>query len=379
MRSRDMLVKAGARTRGRAAPPFARWLVATVVLAGCGGLEPVAPYSPITDPTAMFMSLTLDHGAVNLSTAAPYDELQLTATPRDAAGTPMAGLPAPTFWSSDTTAVWVTPEGLVQARGSGTEVLVVAELVADGNVRHADTARVSVTTDPAPQMLDALSIEPAGDAGAVWSMTALQGFYGEILFLFSTGRSFAPAYTLNALDASGSPISGLAIEYEALDPDTATINPVYGVVTLVQPGQARIVARTTAYGVSLADTATFTVALPIINGAFIGSPFTGGPTALQPTSLTVRAGGYVTWPNLTSDSVSIVFDDPSAASAIEEFCTAFAGAFCESGDIANYMSEDPNAFFDRTRGRQFREPGTYEYRVEPLGLTGRVVVTDALP
>ncbi len=379
MRSTHMLVKAGARSPGRAVSPFARWLVAAVLLAGCGGLEPVAPYSPITDPAAMFMSLTLDHGAVNLSTAAPYDELQLTATPKDANGVAMAGLPAPTFWSSDTTAVWVTPDGLLQARGSGTEVLVVAELVADGNVRHADTARVSVTTDPAPPMLDLLSIEPVGDAGAVWSMTALEGFYGEILFLFSTGRSFTPAYTLSALDASGSPISGLAFEYESLDPDTAMIHPAFGSVTLVQPGQARIVARTTAYGVSLADTATFTVALPIINGAFIWVAPGDEEPSVQPTSLTVRAGGYVTWPNLTGDSVRIVFDDPAGAVAIEEFCTAFGGAFCDGGDIANYMSEDPNAFFDRTRGRQFPEPGTYGYTVEPLGLRGRVVVTEALP
>lgn len=378
MRSRVILAESDIPRRGRLALPLARWLAATIVLAGCGGLEPVAPYSPITDPTAMFMSLTLDHGAVNLSTAAPYDELQLTATPRNANGVAMAGLPAPTFWSSDTTAVWVTPDGLLQARGAGTEVLVVAELVADGNVRHADTTRVSVTTDAAPPTLDLVSIEPAGADGAVWSMTTLEGFYGELLFLFSTGRSFLPTYTLRALDASGNEIYGLAFEYESLDPDTATIDPVNGGVTLIRPGQARIVARTTAYGVSRADTATFTVALPILNGAFI-QPTVDGSPALQPASLTVRAGGYVTWPNLTTDSVRIVFDDPAAASAIEEFCTAFGGAFCESGDIANYMSEDPNAFFDRTRGRQFPEAGTYGYTVEPYGLTGRVVVTEALP
>src|SRR5260221_14173929 len=69
-------------------------------LARCSSIEPVAPAAPpITDPTQLYMRLTLDDRAVNLSTVPPYDTLQLTATPRDALATPLLNLPTPMFTS----------------------------------------------------------------------------------------------------------------------------------------------------------------------------------------------------------------------------------------------------------------------------------------
>ena len=380
MRSTHRFPAPAVAARRRTAPSLARWILTTAVLAGCGGLEPVAPYSPITDPAKLFMSLSIDHGAVNLSTAAPYDQLQLTATPRASGGVPMTGLAAPTFRSSDTTKVWVSPDGLLQARDAATDIQVIAELTADGNIRHADTALVNVTADPAPQMLDVFSLEPGNAEGAVWPMISLQSIFGQILFTMATGQSFQPAYSVRALDASGNAIPDLRIEYESLDPDTALVHPVFGHITLSQPGTARIVARTTAYGVSRADTTVFTVTLPVINGVLIQPGRRGAPATAQPSTLTVRPGGYVTWPNLTQDSVSITFDDPTGATAIEEYCTAFGGEHCEGGDISNYMSVSPFALVDRsTRGRQFLEPGTFTWRIEPLGITGRVIVTETVP
>lgn len=360
---------------------YGLWLAMAAALVGCGDIQPVAPYSPITDPAALFVSLTLDHGAINLSTAAPYNELQLTATPRNGNGAPMEGLPAPTFRSTDTTKVWVTPDGLLQAREPGTEVRVIAEIVADGNVRHADTALVNVTSDATPPMLDVLSIEPTGDE-PVWPMVAAQSTVGQLLFLLANGRSFQPTFTVRALDAESNSISDLLMEYEALEPEIADIHPTTGHVTLLRPGNARIVVRTTAYGVSKEDTAEFTVTLPVINGIMI-QPGVGedAPPTVSSQSLMVRPGGYVFWTNLTSDSVSVTFDDPASAAKIDELCTALGPAYpahCDSGNIPPFMS-DHNSFYDHTRGRRFMEPGTYTFHIEPLGVTGQVIVTETLP
>ena len=287
----------------------------------------------------------------------------------------MGGLPAPTFRSSDTTRVWVTPDGLLQARKPGNGVKVIAELVADGNVRHADTAIVNVTTSTAPSMLDRLSIEPVGGE-PVWHMSTLQSVAGLLLFQVFAHRSFPNGFTVRALDSTGSLIPGLVLEYESLDPDIAAVNPTFGTVKTQQPGEARIVARTTAYGVTRADTMLFTVTLPVVHGVLIQPGPNNGPPTIGPKTVRIIPGGYVFWFNQTADSVSVSFDDPASAASIEDICAAIGGAFpahCASGSIAPFMSKTSN-FVENTRGRQFTEPGIYTFHIEPLGFTGQVVV-----
>lgn len=380
MRSTHDSSRRGGPGRVHIARSLSVWLAMAVTLVGCGDIQPVEPYSPITDPTTLFMSLTLDHGAINLSTAAPYDELQLTATPRDAAGTPMTTLGAPTFRSSDTTKLWVTPDGLLQARKPGNGIRVIAELVAEGNVRHADTALVNITANDAPQMLDVLSLEPTGEE-AVWPMAPLQSVLGQLLFLLSSGRSFQPGFQVKALDPEGSPIPGLVMEYESLDPEIASVNPIFGNVTVLQPGDVRVVVRTTAYGVSKADTTVFTATLPLINSVMIEPGPNDGPPTVKPTTLMVRPGGYVFWSNLTLDSVSVTFDDPASATVIDDLCTGLGAVYpahCDAGNIAPFMS-DANSFYDNTRGRRFMELGRYTFHIEPLGVAGQVIVSETLP
>lgn len=355
-------------------------LATAAVLAGCGSLEPVAPYSPIHDPAALFMSLTLDHRAINLATVEPYKELQLTATPRDANGAAMSGLPAPTFRSSDTTTVWVTPDGLLQARQPGSNIKVIAELVADGNVRHADTATVNVTPSTTPPMLERLSIEPVGGE-PVWHMIPLESVAGQLLFQVFAHRNFTNGLTVQALDPTGGLIPGLALEYESLDPEVATVQPTSGGVKTQQPGEARIVARTTAYGVTRADTLVFTVTPAVIHGVLIQPGPNNGPPTVGPKGVVIRPGGYVFWYNTTPDSVSVSFDDPASAARIEDICAAIGGPFpahCGFGNIAPFMSKTNN-FVENTRGRQFTEPGIYTFHIEPLGFTGRVIVSEMQP
>src|SRR5690606_27228665 len=135
--------------------------------------EPVATHESITDPNRLYMRLVLDHAAVNLSTAAPYDAIQLTATPFDATGAPITELAAPTFRLarlSDTISIQVTPDSLDRAIAAATDIEVIAELAGEGTVQHADTALINVTTTPAPPMLASLSIDPVPPDSAVWAM-----------------------------------------------------------------------------------------------------------------------------------------------------------------------------------------------------------------
>ena len=361
-------------------------LLSLLASGGCSGLEPVEPFAPTTDPTALFMALTLDYGAVNLSVAPPYDTDQLTATPRDANGDPFPGLPAPTFRSSDTTKVWVTPDGELQARGAALNVRVIAELRTSDNILHADTALVNVTSDPAPRLLDTLSIQPLTPEAAIWAMsTPLSAILGNSL-LRQAGLDFSARLTTRAVDANGEPVTGLMIEYETLDPELVGMHPRFGLRGIFRPGEAGIVARTRAYGVTRADTAYFTVTPPAVNGVLVQAGADGAPPYAEPLVMSIRPGGYVFWRNYiqpTATPISVTFDDPTDVEPIAELCAIHGEThpdFCSPGDIAPFATTNGN-FFDlpaTNHGRHFPVPGVYPFRIEPLGVTGRVIVSDEL-
>ena len=348
-------------------------LLPMLAFARCSDIESVPTFEPITDPAQLFMALTLNHGAINLSTAAPYDTLRLTATPRNALGEPLSGLPAPVFTSLDTTRVWVTPDGLLRARASGTGVRVVAEIVTSLNIRHSDTAVVDVTTNATPPRLTTFSITPESPEDAVWGTTAFYGLLGQAILEFA-GVRVSPRLSLRALDENGAPISGLQVEYGTLDPAIVQIDRRTGqIVRLYAPGTARVWARTQAYGVTMADTAVFTVTMPAVHGfEFQLQP--DSSLALSSRQVTVRPGGYVFWMNFTGKQTDIVFDDPESAEEIPEVCALLGEAHCGGGDIPAW--DGSGGTFAGVRGRRFSTPGVYPFRSPLTGLTGRVIVTD---
>lgn len=368
-----------------------RWLLAAALLSGCGGLEPVAPYSPVTEPGKLFMALELDHAAANLATFDGYRELQLTATPLDALGRPIAGLPSPTFRSSDTTRVFVTEDGLLQARRSATNVQVIAEIVAPGNIRQADTILVNVRqTAVAPPVLDVLTLQPENPEDAVLGMVGFTGFLSILQFQQATGKNYVLQPRVRALDVNDAPISGLVVEYESLNPDVLSVSARNGIqswTNLLQPGEAAVVVRTTAYGVTKVDTAHFTVTNPVIHGAVVEPGPAGDPIA-RPKTIVVRPGGYVFFTNNWTDSISVAFQEPAAAGQISELCEGAGATYpwlCESGNIPNFRLDEPEKgineledYFVVARGRQFSTPGEYSYTIEPLGATGRIIVSDVV-
>lgn len=365
--------------------------VVAAELIGCSGLDPVTTYEQITDPTQLFMALTIDHPAVTLAPAAAYDTLQLTATPRNALGEPMTNLPAPAFRLSqetDSTLVTVTPTGLLTAKSATeTPVLVLAELRTGDNVLRVDSAYVVVTAD-APPVLTDFSIDALPPDSTVWFIPSpTGGIYGlrPPLYLSAAGllpdldfdRGGYSPVSPRALDAGGNLIAGLTVEYASLDPTIATVDRWLGLGTGIHPGQARVVARTTAYGVSKADTTIYTVRWPRWHTIGIPLPF-------QPTDAKIVPNGYVFWLNGEQPglpAVNVTFDDPTkVASPPDALCGVMtillhaADEYCGTGDFVLPTRSVANPFRG-SRVRQFPVPGIYPYHTS-TGISGRIIVTD---
>jgi hypothetical protein len=335
-----------------------------LVVLGCAGDAPETP-PPVTDPARIYWALTLDHHAVTLSTVAPYDTIQLTATPRTLDGTPLSGLPAPTFESLDLDRAQVSADGLVHAIKSGTQIPVVATLTVD-NLRHADTVLINVTDEATPPVLASLSIQPdSGDS----AKTALD-----------VNRSV----TTHTLAADGSPISGLAVYYTTLGSDVATIDRATGFLFPVHPGHVTIVASATAYGVSRTDTLRYTIGysvqreLDVVAQVSASGQTVGG---FNPPVIFVGPGARIIIVNQTNLATDLTFDDPTNVARDEEFCVppyidAFP-FFCEDGNVEAFAN-DPNDPSGASifRFRRFPVPGTYRYHSTIFGTTGTIVVVD---
>src|SRR5690348_12075297 len=90
------------------------WMASCVLgMLACQGTD----VSPPTPPSIneLFWGLRASHHAVTLAAAPPYDTLTITATPRNAAGEPLQGLPTPIYTSTDNRSVQISPDGKLQA------------------------------------------------------------------------------------------------------------------------------------------------------------------------------------------------------------------------------------------------------------------------
>jgi hypothetical protein len=334
----------------------------TIMSSGCASDAAVAP-PPLIDDPQMYWALTLDHRAVTLSTAAPYDTIRLTATPRTADGTPLMGVPAPTFKSLDLDRVVVSADGLVRAIKSGTKVPVLATLTV-GDISHVDTAYLNITTIAAPPVLATLSIHPAPGDSAKIAMNRNKFFAAK------------------AMTADSTLIFGLAIDYRSLDQTVATIDRSFGLMRTVRPGHVTLIASATAYGVTRADTVLFTVGYPV--SLFVSveqRTTTDGRTVnvFVPDRLEIGPGGSIVFANATGVATDITFDDPTNVMQADEYCGPFYAAtapwLCASGNIESFTS-DPSGGLEAWRARSFPVPGTFNFRSTIFGTTGTVVVVD---
>ena len=350
-------------------------LLIGALLVACGG-DATAPHRPLppTDASGLYWALRLDQEAITLSNVAPYNTIQLTATPHDANGAPLVGLGAATFRSEDPGRVGVTAGGLVTAVKPGQNIQVFAELSA-GNVVHVDTAFIKVTTVSAPPMLASISFQADS---ARWALG------GDGTFLTVFGRPTA----IRAEDALGNPISGLAFNLVSSDPTVASIfRYPAGQIIIVpnRPGRITLIASATAYGITKADTVSFAIISAVLGVVSIRTRPVGigGATALvfEATEVTISPGGTVYWFNITGQPVDVVFNDPERAT---ERGTVWMCGSTDPGGAGNIP-----AFGDESgigtgngaancRSRRFPMAGIYPYR-SSSGATGRVIVSYGLP
>lgn len=350
----------GVRERG---PWFAHgcaWACIVLAAMGCASDVAIAP-PPVTDVSQTYWALTLDHHAVTLSTVAPYDTIRLTATPRAYDGTPLTGLPAPSFTSLDLDRAIVSADGLVRVLKTGTKVPVVATL-AVGNLRHADTVLINITSVATPPVLASLSIHPMAGDSAKTSATE----YKTI-----TARAKTPDSTA---------ISGLAVYYTSLDPLVATIDRTTGFVRPARPGHVRFVATATAYGITKADTLPFVVGYPTSGIIIQVTPQRNANgevvNGFDPAEITVGPGTIVLFSNQTTTPTDVTFDDPTNVAQDDRDCALLA-SLCGTGNI-DAWARDPNELggISVLRARRFPVPGTYTYHSTIFGTTAKIVVAN---
>lgn len=343
-------------------------LVAALAVAGCTP-DSLAP-SPDADPSRLYWALTLDHHAVTLSTIPPYDTLTLFATPHTVNGETLTG-DTLTFTSSDGDRVQVDAHGVLRAIGPTQNVVVVATLTR-GDLTHSDTTYVTVTTATPVPVLGALSIEPPPGDSAKHSLT---------------GTFLQPQKALTAVltDTAHRQLTGLAVRYESLDPTTANIDPLSGLITPSRVGPVTFTASATAYGVTRADTLDFTIGLPLLIPVTVqrGLDANGNVAAVfTPNDIVIGVGGdvYFHWNASTSPSTDVTFDDPSKVYPDDLACLTFSplgleDLACGTGNIAAFTRDTtPTGFLHNHRLRQFRAPGTYHFRSTIYGTGGTITV-----
>lgn len=332
-------------------------------LLGCAD-SAVAPQHPVamSNASGMYWALTLDKQAVTLSTAPPCDTVRLTATARDGHGAPLAGLGAALFHTLDSTRLSIGANGLVRALKAGTGIKVIAELAA-GNVRHADTLLLDVTTDAASRRLASFSIQPVPPDSAIWPVAAIEQAAGFIKFV--AGR---------AADAGGNPISGLRVAYASSDTTIARIDPSTGRLTGVRPGRVMLSANATSCGVTMADSVPYTITMPVYTLVNVKpNPARTGRTTstiFEPHDITIRPGGVVLWWNTSEAPFDVTFDDPAAVAVSTIPC----GTVLLCLDPEPMVGGDIPATMEK-RSRRFPVAGVYPYRSKLTGASGRVIVT----
>jgi uncharacterized protein YjdB len=209
--------------------------------------------------------------------------VQLTATPRDAAGNPLSGRQV--TWESSAPLV-----AMVDANGRVTALLPGTATIRATSEGQTGTSTITVTAAP-PAPVASVSVSPPTAEVQV----------GGTVQLTATPR-----------DAAGNPLTGRQVTWESTAPGIATVDE-NGRVTAVAPGTATI--RATSEGRTGTSTITVTAPPPAPVASVAVSPATGeldvGGT-LQLTATPRDAAGnplsgrQVTW---TSSNTSVATVD----------------------------------------------------------------------
>lgn len=352
-----------------------------MTLAACDMDSAVVPTAMPAD--SLFWTLRINYPAVRLSKHQPFDSVQLSAIPYSASGLPVDvshDIPPTTTWySTDSTLVRVTQDGLVTARGvTGTAKVYIVARSRVGNITREDRAMIQVVDEINPPVLRSFQARP---------LDSLKRAAGTMFVM-------APRF----LDQNNVVLTGLPVHYRSSNTIAMPINdPWSNAIMAGKPlvmnvfGTSHIVASTMAFGVALVDTFTLEVGYPIeafsvpmpdiksVNG--VATPY-----LLYP-SIDIGPGGIVSFTNGTDISsakaasapgltpsngtvISYIFDDSlNVKSAAPRSPTA-------DGNIHALAADTLIVPRNRRHFRKFLLPGRYGYTVQPYGFRGFVVVHD---
>jgi alpha-tubulin suppressor-like RCC1 family protein len=179
--------------------PISSVLLLVLVSCGGGGDSSVGPDVEVASVTVSPDQLDLDIGEAQ----------QLTATPRDQSGNPLAGRSI--VWASTEEAVaTVSTTGLVTGVGEGSATITARS---EGKSGSATVSVIFVA-------VGSVSVEP-----------------GELTLLPGESQTLTATLT----DESGNPLIGRTIEWASTEPSVATVS-ASGVVTGVGPGTTTVTA-----------------------------------------------------------------------------------------------------------------------------------------
>lgn len=334
---------------------------------------------PESDPEKLHRSVRVNLHAVQLSPVAPNNTVQLTATSYTPSGSELIPADGETFppvewFSTDSSKVKVTADGLVTAIDPTTGVVRVIAARQVNNVTKADTCQVRVLLEPASRVFERLSILPL-DSSRVAANT----------------NKVLPAFAIDTADVQ---MNGVVAYFSTSDTAIAKITSIWSIgatttsVTIGarKVGKVLVTATTWIYGVERTDTFTLNVGYPISAAVSIQRERQPDGSLLPRIPNTVNdigIGGEVRFANATGRGpnvsnpvgymgipIDVIFDDPSVAlpSMLAGQNTGGGNILAISGDTVTSTSAT------RMLYRRFTRVGVHRYTVRPLGLTGAVTV-----
>lgn len=225
-----------------------------------------------------------------------HQTTQLTATPEDSAGDPLAGRPI--TWKSLATGIaTVTPAGLVTGVAAGAAVI---QATAQGVIGE-----------------DALKVTTAPVSSVVLSPATSQVFIGQTEQL-----------TAVVTNATGAPIPRAPVAYSSSTPSVATVNPSTGVVTGVGAG---ITTITGTSGGKSGQAAVAVFQVPV------------GSITIKPADTTIAANGTARLRVTVIDSLGHVVSSPTVT-----WSSTPAGRVSNTGVVTPQPSDTGSAIVVQT-------------------------------
>ena len=340
--------------------------------------------APAPVPSAqLYWALQLNQHAIVMALTAPYDTVQLTATPITGAGVPITGLGGTAFRLASTTdsTVTVSPTGLVTAHYV-TQGDVVAKVIASlrdnaQGVTHQDTAFIVVTATPAASGIATFSMQPAPGDSAKRSLNDFDG--GGLVVPLTI------PWPATVVDSAGDTLCSvnscsIPVYYHGSNPAVATVDARTGMLTKIDTGHVMLSAQTLVYGRPFRDSVDFRIGLMTDVFLFF-RPTQDGESGPFGQKIVLGVGAVMYFYNLgVYGPIQITFDDPTLADSVVNDAifgmppTGNGNVTINCDSVANPYCFDPN---EQLFERVFPRAGTTQMHISAFpGFPGQSIEVD---